>query len=137
MFIPVEDHLRSPTSILDVDRLVIRGRPLTVQGLISNATRTAAEHTWQDRPFLAVSAEITGDGRATEDLLAARRLRTRRTYVRATPGVIAAAGFSVLETFAAPHVSIVLPGYDETLVRQLITVLGPELPNPFFERRTP
>jgi hypothetical protein len=137
MSTPVEDQLRARAPAVDADRLVIRGRPLTVHGLISNATRTAAVYTWQGEPFLAVSAEITGPGRPTEDLLAGKRLRTRRTYVRATPEAIAEAGFSVLETFAAPHVSIVLPGYDENLVQQLITALGPELPNPFFERRTP
>lgn len=137
MTTPVEDHLRAQRPVVDANRLVIRGRPLTVAGLISNATRTSAGYTWEGRPFLAVSAEITGNGRATENLLAAKRLRTRRTYVRASPAVIVAAGFVVLETFAAPHVSIVLPGYDEAFVRQLIAVLGPELPNPFFERRTP
>jgi hypothetical protein len=45
-----------------------------------------------------------------------------------------AGGFPVLPTFAAPHVSIVLPEYDEVAVRSLLTMFGPELTNPYFMR---
>lgn len=136
MSLPIEGHLRSPFPIVDAGRLVVRGRPLTVDGLLSNALRTSDQFTWLGRPLLAVSAEVTGEGRTAQDLLGDERLRTRRTYVRATPAAIDDAGFVVLATFAAPHVSIVLRGYDEASVRHLIMALGPELPNPFFERRT-
>jgi hypothetical protein len=41
-------------------------------------------------------------------------------------------GFPVLATFAAPHVSILLPEYTAAHVRTLIEVLGPEQPNPHY-----
>ena len=42
----------------------------------------------------------------------------------------------VLATFAAPHVSIVLPEYDVAHVRSLIAVLGPERTNPRYLRNS-
>jgi len=43
-------------------------------------------------------------------------------------------GFAVLPTFAAPHVSIVLPAYDERSVIALVDILGPEHVNPCYLR---
>ncbi|CAN5223669.1 hypothetical protein BH24ACT1_BH24ACT1_05200 [soil metagenome] len=44
--------------------------------------------------------------------------------------------FPVLATFTAPHVSIVLPEYDEAYVHALVDILGPELTNPYYLRTT-
>ena len=49
---------------------------------------------------------------------------------------LVAGGFVVLATFAAPHVSIVLPEYDVAHVRSLIAVLGPERTNPRYLRNS-
>lgn len=129
---PIEDHLRDedPSDWI----LVIRGRPLTVDGLLTSAARTLDEFSWQGRPLAAVSAEVTGPGRTTDDVLAGPRLRTRRTYASAPVADLLAGGFSVLPTFTAPHVSIVLPEYDEADVHALVDLLGPEQANPHYLR---
>lgn len=69
-----------------------------------------------------------------EDVLAGPRLCTRPTYVAVRVTDLVAAGFGVLATFGAPHVSIVLPEYDEALARVLASILGPERPNPHYVR---
>ena len=43
-------------------------------------------------------------------------------------------GYPVLATFTAPHVSVVLPAYDEESVRALVDLLGPEHVNPHYLR---
>lgn len=136
MLTPIESHLR-----LDDDPrdwiLVIRGRPLSVEGLVTAAARTLAEFSWQDEPVAAVSAEVTGPDRTTDDVLAGPRLRTRRTYAAVPVANLFDHGFPVLAAFAAPHVSVVLPEYTEAHVRTLIEVLGPEQPNPYYMRTPP
>ncbi|HTO01341.1 MAG TPA: hypothetical protein VL068_11760 [Microthrixaceae bacterium] len=116
--------------------LVVRGRPLSCEGLLLAASRTLAEFTWRDSPLAAISAEVTDSIVSTADLLSGSRLRTRRTHAAAPVADVVAAGFPVLATFSAPHVSIVLPKYDEESVYRLLDVLGPELPNPYFRRST-
>lgn len=37
-------------------------------------------------------------------------------------------------TFTAPHVSVVLPAYDEVYVHALVDILGPEHTNPHYLR---
>jgi hypothetical protein len=130
---PIESHLRPNDDPRDWI-LVIRGRPLSVEGLLTATARTRAEFSWKGEPFAAVSAEVTGPDRSTDDVLAGPRLRTRRTYA-ATPVIdLVEGGFPVLATFAAPHVSIVVPEYDENHVRELLGILGPEQPNPHYMR---
>jgi hypothetical protein len=130
---PIEDHLRAdedPSAWV----LVIRGRPLTVGGLLTASARTLAEFSWNGLPFAAVSAEVTGPDRTTDDVLAGPRLRTRRTYAAALVADVIAGGFPVLATFAAPHVSIAVPEYDEAHVRALVEIFGPEQANPHYLR---
>lgn len=100
MLTPIEAHLRDedPASWT----LVIRGRPLSVDGLLLAAGRTMAEFSWRGDPLAAVSAEVTGPGRTTDELLAGPRLRTRRTYAEAPVASLFDAGFAVLATFSAP-----------------------------------
>lgn len=81
-----------------------------------------------------MSAEVTGPGRGTDELLAGPRLRTRRTYAEAAVATLIEAGFAVLPTFSAPHVSIVLPDYDEACVQALIELFGPEQQNAHYVR---
>ena len=133
MLTPIENHLR-----LDEDPnewiLVIRGRPLSVDGLLTAMARTLAEFSWRGKPVAAISAEITGPDRTTDDVLAGPRLRTRRTYAAAPVANLVTSGFPVLATFAAPHVSIVVSEYTEAHVRALLEILGPEHPNPHYLR---
>jgi hypothetical protein len=129
---PIETHLRHDDTTAWT--LVVRGRPLTVEGLLLAAGRTRAEFSWRGDALAAVSAEVTGPGRGTDELLAGPRLRTRRTYAEAPVTAVIAAGFAVLPTFSAPHVSIVLPDYDEACVQALIALFGPEQPNPHYVR---
>lgn len=91
MATPIEDHLRDedPTEWT----LVIRGRPLTVEGLLLAAGRTVSEFTWRGGPVAAISAEITGPGRSTDEVLAGPRLRTRRTYAAAQVSALVDGGF--------------------------------------------
>ena len=132
MATPIEDHLRDEDPAAWT--LVIRGRPLTVEGLLLAAGRTVSEFTWQGAPVAAVSAEVTGPGRSTDEVLAGPRLRTRRTYASAPVSALIGSGFPVLPTFTSPHVSIVFPAYDETSARALVDILGPEHENPYFLR---
>jgi hypothetical protein len=135
MSTPIEDHLRDEDPGEWI--LVIRGRPLTVDGLLLAASRTMSEFTWRGAPVAAVSAEVTGPSRSTDDVLAGPRLRTRRTYAAAPVSALIDGGFPVLPTFAAPHVSVVLPAYDEASVRHLVDILGPEHANPHYLRTRP
>lgn len=133
MLSPIEAHVRAddePSQWI----LVIRGRPLTVEALLSAAARTVDEFSWRGDPLAAVSAEVTGPDRSTDDVLAGPRLRTRRTYAATPVADLLTAGFPVLATFMAPHVSIVLPEYDESHVRALAEIFGPEQPNPYYLR---
>ncbi|MFV0317253.1 MAG: hypothetical protein ACK5O2_09885 [Microthrixaceae bacterium] len=133
MLTSIEDHLRADDDPSEWV-LVIRGRPLGVDSLLTAAARTLAEFSWRGEPLAAVSAEVTGPGRSTDDVLAGSRLRTRRTYASVPVVDLVEAGFPVLATFTAPHVSIVLPEYDEVHVRTLVEILGPEQPNPYYMR---
>lgn len=68
-------------------------------------------------------------------MLAGPRLRTRRTYASAPVSELLEGGFQVLPTFAVPHVSVVLPAYDDDVVRALVDILGPEHVNPYYLRK--
>ena len=128
----IEDHLRDEDP--NEGAIVIRGRPLTAEGLLLAAGRTMSEFTWRGGPLAAISAEVTGPHRSTEEVLAGPRLRTRRTYAAVAVSAVIDRGFTVLPTFAAPHVSIVFPAYDEVSARALIDILGREHVNPYYLR---
>jgi hypothetical protein len=132
MSTPIEDHLRDEDPSEWV--LVIRGRPLTVDGLLLAAGRTVSEFTRRGAPVAAVAAEVTGPTRSTDHVLAGPRLRTRRTYAAAPVSALIDGGFPVLPTFAAPHGSVVLSAYDGASVRALVDMLGPEQVDPHYLR---
>lgn len=136
MLTALEDHVRVDDHPSGWG-LVVRGRPVTLDGVLRAAGRTLGEFSWRGRPVAAVSAEVTGPDRGIEDVLGGPRLGTRRTYAAAPVEDLVAGGFVVLATFAAPHVSIVLPQYDVAHVRSLITILGPERANPRYLRNSP
>lgn len=107
---------------------------MTVEAFLTAAGRMMAEFSWHGDPLAAVSAEVTGPNRSTEVMLAGPRMRTRRTFATAPVVELISHGFSVLATFAQPHVSIVLPEYNEAHVRALLQLFGTERPNPHYMR---
>lgn len=80
----IDTHLRLG-EMLDAEAdLVVRGWPLTVEGLLRNADATRCRYSLQGEPFIAVSAEVTVSGWTLEAILAGPRLRTRTRYARAS-----------------------------------------------------
>src|SRR5688572_21617789 len=77
---PIEPHLRdAPAPDLDAD-LVVRGWPLTIEGLFSNADASRSRFTFAGVPLAAISAEVTAPGWTLDEILAGPRLRTRSRY---------------------------------------------------------
>ena len=133
---PIEPHLRDGERLDDQAYLVVRGWPLTPEGLLRNADATRRRYSWNDEPLVAVSAEVTIPGWSIDAILSGSRLRTRRSYASAAVGKLTEAGFSLLPTFAAPHYSIRLVSYTEAQAERLIATLGEIQQNPFFTRRS-
>ena len=132
---PVEAHLREGEDLDPAADLVIRGWPLTVDGLLRNADATRRRYSWGGQPLVAVSAEVTIDGWDVDRILSGSRLRTRRSYAAAAVGELLVAGFGLLPTFSAPHYSVVLGSYTVEQAELLIRALGEIRPNPHHVRR--
>lgn len=132
---PIEEHLRSDDQLDPTSHVVVRGWPLTVDGMLRNADATRSRFSWSGAPLVAVSAEITIGSWTVDSILAGPRLRTRSRYAETTAASVVEAGFGLLPSFAAPHYSVVLPAYDEVDIRRLLEVLGPVKSNPHFVGR--
>lgn len=132
MLEPIERHLRSEEPLDAGADLVVRGWPLTVQGLLANATQAMERFSWDGHPLIAVSAEATIAGSRLDAVLSGPRLRTRKRYAATRVGSLAAAGFELLPTFGVPHYSVVLRAYTEAEATRLLVVLGPVHQNPHF-----
>ncbi len=134
---PIEDYLR-PDEVLDpTSALVIRGWPLTVEGLLRNADATRRRYSLSGDPLVAISAEVTLEGWGVDAILSGPRLRTRRSFASAAVVDVVEAGFGLLPTFSAPHYSVVLANYTEDQAQRLISVLGEAVANPYHVRRQP
>mgnify|MGYP000859086033 CR=1 FL=1 len=127
----LEDFLR--TDDPDDWELVIRGRQFDPARLLADALDMVELYTWNGQPVAAVSASVVHRGQTVDELLAERRLRTRRDVVVAPVADVVAAGFPVLATFDAPHVSIVVvePTLAETA--RLRELFGDPTPNPHYD----
>ena len=134
---PIETHLRSAEGLEPDDHLVVRGWPLTVDGILRNADATRSRFSWAGTPLIAVSAEVTVGTWTVDAILAGPRLRTRSRYAESPVGSLTEAGFRLLPTFLAPHYSIVLGAYDEDQTQRLLHVLGKIRRNPFYVGRKP
>lgn len=132
---PIESHLREGELLDPTAHLVIRGWPLTVEGLLRNADATRRRYSQAGEPFVAVSAEVTVGAWDVDGILSGSRLRTRRSYATAAAGEVLGAGFGLLPTFSAPHYSVVLGTYTVEQAELLIQVLGEVRPNPHHVRR--
>ena len=131
----IEQHVRQ-SEILDPNTdLVIRGSPLTVDGLLHNADATRRRYSLGARPFVAVSADVTIGAWDLGTILSGRRLRTRPNYAATAVGQLAEAGFELLATFGAPHYSVILPSYTRETAERLLEVLGAPIANPHYVRR--
>ena len=134
--IPIEDKLR-PGEILDpASHLIMRGWPVTVEGILANADRTGSAtpspecRSWR-------SAEVTMAGWDVDSILMGSRLRSRRSYAISLVGDLMAVGFDLAPTFQAPHYSVLLPSYTQEAAARLVEVFGEVKPNPYFRRRDP
>lgn len=136
MLEPIEKHLRPDDGLDPAADLVVRGWPLTIDGLLRNADATRSRFSRGGEPFIAISAEVTIEGWDVDAILAGPRLRTRSRYASAPVAALQAAQFELLATFIAPHYSLVLPTYTEGVVERLLDVLGEPMPNPHFIGRT-
>ncbi len=133
----IEDHFRAGERLDRQAFMVIRGAPLDAEGLLRNADATSRRYTRAGKPFVAISAEITGAGWSLASILAGPRLRTRRTYAAVRAGVVLDAGFELLATFSAPHYSVVLPSYDVETTQLLSSLFGEAQGNIYFGRSDP
>jgi hypothetical protein len=132
---PIEPHLRdAPGHDPDAD-LVVRGWPLTIDGLFSNADATRSRFTFAGAPLAAISAEVTAPGWSLDEILAGPRLRTRSRYATAIVGLLLDDGFALLPSFVAPHVSVVLDPYTSERAQRLLDLLGEVRANPHHVRR--
>jgi hypothetical protein len=134
-FTPIEGHVRAGEVLDPEAALVIRGWPLTVDGLLRNADATRRRYSRAGRPFVAVSAEVTVAGWDLDAILSGPRLRTRRSYAAVPVRRIVETGFGLLATFGAPHYSVVLPSYTEVAAQRLLEVMGEVKVNPHHVRR--
>jgi hypothetical protein len=132
---PIEPYLRSGEQLEPHADLVVRGWPLTVEGVLQNADDARNRFSWRGEPLGAVSGEATVGGRTLEELLTGPRLRTRRRYASALAQSLLEAGFLLLPSFGIPHYSIVLRAYSGDEVRRLLDVLGEARQNPYYGRR--
>ncbi|HEU5085129.1 MAG TPA: hypothetical protein VFU14_17440 [Acidimicrobiales bacterium] len=132
---PIEEHLRSDDRLDPDSNVVVRGWPLTVDGMLRNADATRSRFSWNGAPLVAVSAEITVGDWTVDAILAGPRLRTRSRYAETTAASLVGGGFGLLPSFAAPHYSVVLPAYDGAHAQRLLEVLGEVKRNPHFVGR--
>lgn len=135
MLEPIEPHLRQDEDLVPSTDLVVRGWPLTPEGILRNADDARSRFSWAGQPLVSVSAEATVGGRTLDELLAGPRLRTRRRYASALAEDLLEAGFVLLPSFGIPHYDIVLPAYSDWEARRLLHVLGEAHDNPCYGRR--
>jgi hypothetical protein len=130
---PIEEHLRDREDLGGAQ--LVRGWPLTVEGLLRNADATRRRYSRAGEPLVAISAEATVGDWSLDAILAGARLRTRLRYAVVDAESLLEAGFELLPTFAAPHVSVVLPSYTEDVAERLLDVFGEVRINPHHVRR--
>ncbi len=132
--LPIEGVLRR-REVLDPDAsLVLRGSPLSVEGVLANADRTRRRFTLDGEPFVAISVDVTVPGWDVESILS-RRIDSRRSYAIARAGELLDAGYVLLPTFAAPHYSLRLPSYTSETAQRLIEGFGTVMTNPHYRPR--
>ncbi len=74
--VPIEGYLREGDQLDPAAHLVVRGWPLTADGILRNADATRSRYSWAGEPLVAVSAEVTIAGWDVDRILSGSRLRT-------------------------------------------------------------
>jgi len=95
----IDTHLRLGETLDAEADLLVRGWPLTVEGLLRNADATRSRYSWHGEPLAAISAEVTSAAWTLDAILAGPRLRTRTRYAQALVSNLTTAGFELLPTF--------------------------------------
>lgn len=131
---PIEHHLREDEVVDPGVQLVVRGWPLTVSGLESNARATAERYSLGGMPMAAVSVALTSPEHDLDGILSDRRMRTRSRHAVAPATLVLDAGFRILATFDAPHYSVLWTSYTREQVEGFRDVLGHILENPHYLR---
>ncbi len=132
---PIELYVRTAEELEPRAQLVVRGWPLTIDGVLRSADATRRRYSLAGKPLVAISAEVTVTGWNVDTILSGPRLRVRRSYAAALVGSLADVGFKLLPTFQAPHCSVVLPAYTVEVAQCLLDVLGEVRGNPHYVRR--
>jgi len=130
---PIEPYLRGeipPESAV----LVVRGGPLTLEKIVEHAARQALAYSFRGEPMVSISADLTV-GAWTVEAILRTRMGSRSKYATVTVGVLRAAGYPLLPTFAPPHYDIVLPEVSAPAARALLAHFGAVLDNPYRRRR--
>ncbi|MGH9281082.1 MAG: hypothetical protein ACRD12_23720 [Acidimicrobiales bacterium] len=130
---PIDPYVRDGDDLRSAS--VVRGWPLTVEGLLRNADATRRRYSRRGEPLVAISAEAAISGWSVDAILAGPRLRTRLRYAVANADSLVEEGFELLPTFAVPHVSVVLPSYTGEVAEKLLHLLGEVHINPHHVRR--
>lgn len=116
--------------------VVIRGGPDSVAKLRAHAERTARAFALDGVPALGLSvfAALDDIGAASLDGILAGKLSTYRVVHLATAGQVREAGFTLLPTFARPHLTLLLATLDQ--VEPLLDLLGSTQANPHYGEMT-
>ena len=133
----LEDRLRSVQQ-LDHGYVVVRGSQNTVAKLMHSAQTLASQYTWNSEPAHGISVNVVADLNELHALLRTPAYRTRHHVRRGPVAQVAAAGFTLLASFAEPtHYTALLEPYTEQRARQFLDALTTEEPNPYFTGRRP
>lgn len=116
--------------------VVVRGGPDSVAKLRAHAQRTARAFALDGVPALGlpVFAALDDIGAASLDGILTGKLSTYRVVHLVTAGQVQAAGFTLLPTFARPHLTLLLATLDQ--VEPLLDLLGPAQANPHYGEMT-
>lgn len=119
--------------IVSGDVVVVRGGLDTSAKILGHAEDLARRFTWRGAPAVGVSA--FGSRIAAINDVLSDKLVSYPKYRLAQVGALREAGFEVLPTFVAPHVTIVLPDLDDKTLDRLLDTFGPVRDNLEYRRR--
>jgi hypothetical protein len=116
--------------------VVVRGGPDSVAKLRAHAQRTARAFALDGVPALGLSvfAALDDIGAASLDGILAGKLSTYRVVHLVTAGEVQVTGFTLLPTFARPHLTLLLATLEQ--VEPLLSLLGSAQTNPHYGEMT-
>ncbi len=114
--------------------VLVRGGPDTRDKLARHASRTARAWSLDGQPLLGISVFAVLD--IPLDELLSARFATYRIIHLATAARLRDHGFDLLPTGLRPHYTIRLRRADSAELGELLTALGPPVPNLQYARST-